>query len=132
MKNRIECGIMNPGEEDQVIDIVTSTFNESVAPEYSDEGIAEFRKYANAEALAERSLSNHFTIIAKQNHRPIGIIEIRDYKHVSIFFVRKYFQNMGVGKTLLRKAIDICLKNRPELKKLTVNLMTSGHIYRPR
>ena len=96
---------MKSGEEGQVIDLVNSTFNEFVAPEYSDEGIAEFSKYANSEALAERSLSNHFTMIAKQNHNPVGIIEIRDYNHVSMLFVRKHFQNMGVGKRFYERLL---------------------------
>ncbi len=112
---------MKSGEEDLVIEVVSSTFNEFVAPEYSDEGIAEFFKYANAQALAERSKSNHFTIIAKLNSKSIGIIEIRDYKHISMLFVLKHSQRMGVGKMLLQKAIALCLKNQSHVQKLTVN-----------
>jgi GNAT superfamily N-acetyltransferase len=121
MINQIEYEIMKSGEEDQAIDIVSSTFNEFVAPEFSAEGIDEFFKYADAAALAERSMSGHFTVVAKNNDKLIGIIEIRDYNHVSLFFVRRHFQKIGIGKTLLKKAVDICLENRPDLQTLTVN-----------
>lgn len=110
---------MKPGEETDVIDVVTSTFNEFVAPGFSEQGISEFFKYANTEALAKRALSNHFTIVARKDHEPVGIIEIRDCNHVSMFFVKKEFQKSGIGKALLEKAIDSCIENNPG--KFTVN-----------
>ncbi len=112
---------LKSGEEKQVIDLVLSVFDEFVAPLYLNEGIVEFRRYANIEALAKRSQANSFVLIAKINADPIGIIEVTDYSHVAMLFVRRSFQKQGIGKALVRKTIDICLKHRPDLRKITVN-----------
>lgn len=45
---------MKSREEKQFINLVLSVFDKFVAPEYSDEGIEEFKKYADIEALVKR------------------------------------------------------------------------------
>ena len=112
---------MVPGEEETVINIVTEVFNEFVAPQYSEEGITEFYKYANATTLAERSKENHFTIIAERNNITVAIIEIRDNSHISLFFNKAKFQRKGIGKQLLNYAIGVSLQSNPNIQKITVN-----------
>jgi GNAT superfamily N-acetyltransferase len=121
MENQLTYRIMVPGEEETVINIVTEVFNEFIAPQYSEEGITEFYKYANAAALAERSKVNHFTVIAEHDNNPVAIIEVRNNNHVSFFFNKAKFQRKGIGKQLLNYAIGICLKNNPTIQKITVN-----------
>jgi GNAT superfamily N-acetyltransferase len=121
MENQLTYKIMSPGEEGDVINIVTEVFNAFVAPQYSEEGITEFYKYANATALAERSKVNHFTVIAKDGNKPVGIIEVRNNNHISFFFIKACFQRKGVGKNLLQYAIGVCSKGNPGLNKITEN-----------
>lgn len=109
------------GEEEQAIDLVLSVFDKFVAPEYSNEGITEFKKYASAEALAERLKSSSFVLIAENDESLVGMIEIRDNSHVAMFFVSQLFQKMGIGKTLLRHAVSLSSKNNIDLIKITVN-----------
>jgi len=45
---------MKPGEETVVIDLVLEVFDEFVAPQYANEGLTEFKKYARADALSDR------------------------------------------------------------------------------
>lgn len=121
MKNPIYYVPMQSGEEKQVIDFVISVFDEFVAPQYSSEGKAEFRKYAHKHACAERSKTNSFKLIAKISSEPIGMIEMIDHSHVAMFFAKKSFQRQGVGKALLEKAVDICRAHFLDLHKITVN-----------
>ena len=121
MMDSIQYRPIKADDEEQAIDIVSTTFSEFVAPGFSDEGIAEFFKYANADAFRERARANHFTIVAQKSRDLIGLIEMRDNNHISLFFVRKQYQNMGVGKSLFKMAQKTCLKNRPDLEKMTVN-----------
>lgn len=121
MENQLTYKLMSPGEEKKVIDIVSRVFDEFVAPQYSEEGVTEFYKYADVTALAERSKVNHFTVIAKQDNETIGIIEIRNNNHIPLFFLRPKFQRKGFGKQMLDYVIDICLQNNPDLQKLTVH-----------
>jgi GNAT superfamily N-acetyltransferase len=121
MENQLTYRLMIPGEEETVINIVSEVFNEFVAPQYSEEGITEFYKYANTAALAERSKENHFTVIAELNNNPVAIIEVRNNNHVSFFFNKAKYQRKGIGRELLKYAVGVCKKNNPTIQKITVN-----------
>ena len=121
MGEQLTYKLMSPGEEEKVINIVSTVFNEFVALQYSEEGVIEFYKYANTRALAERSKINHFTIIAEQDNEPVGIIEIRNNNHIPLFFLKPQFQKKGLGKQLLHYAIEVCSQNNTDLQKLTVH-----------
>ena len=121
MAKQIEYRLMDPGEEGKVINLVSRVFNEFVAPLYSAEGVTEYYRYANAAAMAQRSKSNHFTIIAEQEADPVGMIETRNHNHIALFFVKSEFQRKGIGKQLLKQALDICFQNNPKLRKITVH-----------
>ena len=121
MGSQLTYKLMRPGEEEKVINIVSTVFNEFVAPQYSEQGITEFYKYANTTALAERSKIDHFTIITEQGNEPVGIIEIRNNNHIPLFFIKQQFQKKGIGKQLLQHAIDVCSQNNPDLHKITVH-----------
>lgn len=113
MAHKIIYGPIKSGEEKQVIDLVLSVFAEFVAPGYSEEGINEFKKFANFEALASRLQSASLTFTAKSNENLIGMIELMNNCHIAMFFVRKSYQKQGIGKGLLRYAINLCLKQHP-------------------
>ena len=112
---------MNPGEEVEVSNLVARSFNEFIAPDFPDEGIEEFFRYSNPRALIKRSEGNHFVLVAEAEGTIAGMIEIREMKHVSMLFVDKAFQRRGIGKELLRAALDrIKAGSRPP-RKVTVH-----------
>lgn len=117
----MELSIMQPGQEKVVIDIVKEAFDESVAPDYAQEGIEEFFKFADEKSLAERTKSNSFVIISYQDKKAVGIIEIRDYCHISMYFVKPQYQRKGYGKALFNEALSIIIKKGNDINKLTVN-----------
>lgn len=109
------------GEEQQIIDLALKVFRDSVAPGFTDEGIAEFLKYCNTKSFIERNRSSHFSLVAVLDNKIIGVIEIRDHQHISLLFVEPSFQGEGIGKSLVKKAVDICRKNNPDVRKITVH-----------
>lgn len=112
---------MNPGEEVEVSNLVARSFNEFIAPDFPDEGIEEFFRYSNPRALIKRSEGNHFVLIAEIEGSIAGMIEIREMKHVSMLFVDKAFHRRGIGKEMLRAALDrIKAGSRPP-RKVTVH-----------
>jgi GNAT superfamily N-acetyltransferase len=121
MEEGLKYRLMKSGEETEVYDLVVRVFNEFIAPHYSREGIEEFLKYARPELLLCRSEMNHFVVLGTTQGRMVGMIEVRETNHVSMFFVDKPCQKRGVGKELLREALRICLKKKPHLSKVTVN-----------
>ena len=113
--------LMRPGEENPVIDLVSRVFAQFVAPLYSDEGVAEFMKYADPSIMAERTKGNHFVQVAESHDEIIGIIEIREHSHIALFFVGPEHQRKGIGRELLNKAVQECIASNPELTEITVN-----------
>jgi GNAT superfamily N-acetyltransferase len=111
--------LMQPGEETAVYDMVAAVFSQFVAPDYSPEGVQEFLKYAGG--LAERSKSNHFVPLAVAQGQIAGMIEVRNYDHISMLFVGRDYQGQGISRALLDRALERCRREKPELSAVTVN-----------
>jgi GNAT superfamily N-acetyltransferase len=121
MGHSVKYHPMQPGEEAQVLELVSRVFYQFVAPLYSDEGVAEFLKYAYASILADRTKGDHLLQVAESHDEIIGIIETRDHSHIALFFVEPEHQRKGIGRELLNKAVNECIASNPELTEITVN-----------
>lgn len=97
-----------PGEEQQVLNLVRQVFDSHVAPAYSDLGNQEFYKYLRLEDFLQRIQTNHEVYVAKDSTAAIvGVVEIRDSFHISLLFVREDLQRSGIGRALVRQAIEV-------------------------
>ncbi|MBE9044958.1 GNAT family N-acetyltransferase [Pleurocapsales cyanobacterium LEGE 10410] len=121
MEHLVHYRQMKPGEESQIINLVLAVFYQFVAPQQSEEGVAEFIKHTHPDLLAERTKLNHSVIVAESDNEIIGVIETRNYSHISHFFVARKFQRQGIGRELLKRAVRACLDNNPKLAEITVN-----------
>ncbi|NIS25542.1 GNAT family N-acetyltransferase [candidate division KSB1 bacterium] len=121
---------MQSGEEPAVCELVIRVFNDFVAQHYSPQGIAEFLKYVQPDLLRHRSQSNHFVLVATTTDEFVGMIEMRNHRHVSLLFVDKRFQGRGMSRNLLDKASAICHEHEPDLHAVTVHSSPNAvHIY---
>ena len=111
--------LLKPGEEHEVCELIAEVFNEFIGPGYTDEGVFRFYMYANPETLAARQRENHFCMVAESDNSIIGMIEIRDYNHISLLFVRE--RGKGVARDLFQHALERCLESVPGLKEITVH-----------
>ncbi|MGD8764586.1 MAG: GNAT family N-acetyltransferase [Desulfobacteraceae bacterium] len=121
MSESITYDFMQPGDEHKVCNLVLRVFDRFVAPEYCEEGISEFKSYITVEGLRKRSEEDHFFLLARHADKIVGMIDIREHHHISLFFVDAAFQNKGIGKTLFQKAAALCRKREAELNHFTVN-----------
>ena len=117
----IEYRRMKPGDEDSVHNFISGVFNQFVAPEFSQEGVDEFMKYVQPDALAGHLKADHFGIIANSASDIIGVIVVRNHNHVALFFVDARYQRSGIGRKLLSKALEICDSHEAKPSNLTVN-----------
>lgn len=116
----IQYRSMQKGEEEKVCLLVEKILNEFVAPDYEDEGIKEFFKFANPTAMAERAGSGRMMIIvAERGSDLVGIIEMADCDHIAMLFVN--LRGRGIAKNLITMAVEECRKRKPDLKRITVN-----------
>ncbi len=115
---------------DDIYQLIKSVFDEYVAPAYREQGIQEFYKYIQIPAITERLDKNHFILIAKAENEIAGVIEVRNFDHVSMLFVSTKHQKKGIANTLLGKALELCKKESPKLEVVSVNSSPNAvHIY---
>jgi GNAT superfamily N-acetyltransferase len=112
---------MRPGEETAVSALVAEVFMEFVGCGYPSEGVQEFLGYARPELLAQRSGLNHFTLVATRGQEIVGMIEVRDFSHVCLFFVKKGRHGTGIGRELMKRSLAICKSENPVLTAVDVN-----------
>ncbi len=115
----IRYRFMEKGEEAKVCSLIEKVFNEFVAPDYEEEGINEFFKFANPLALAGRTGSDQIVMVAEQGSDFVGIIEMRNCEHIAMLFVS--LRGKGIAKELINRSVEECRKRKPGLKRITVN-----------
>ncbi|MEZ4546373.1 MAG: GNAT family N-acetyltransferase [Thermodesulfobacteriota bacterium] len=107
-------------KETAVSNLVARSFNEFIAPGFSEEGIDEFFKYANpAHSRSARTL--HFVLVAEADGDIAGMIEIRELKHISMLFVDKAHHRKGIRKELFRLALERIISEGSPPKSVTVH-----------
>ena len=111
---------IHKGEEEKACQLIMEVFDEFIAPGYSEEGISEFSKTAYPENMRNRLDNNRFIILAFDEDLLVGVIEVRNSDHISLFFVRKEYMGKGIGKTLNKLAVDKCLEVNPGLTDIDV------------
>jgi len=115
---------INPAQSDEATGLqafIRRVFDEAVAPHYSDRGKQAFYLYIESSAIVERLKANHWILKAENPGELLGVIEIRNNAHLSMFFVSPEHQRQGVGRQLLAAAITKILQSDRNLKRLTVN-----------
>jgi ribosomal protein S18 acetylase RimI-like enzyme len=110
------------GRENLVCDFVKKVFDEFVAPDYSEEGNNTFYDYIDPVKMKERiSSGKTFILLAEEGENIAGMIEMRDFNHISLLFVDRKYQGQGIAKDLYDRAIKICRENSNESIEFTVN-----------
>lgn len=112
------------GEETKIFKLVKPIFDKFVAPTFSSEGIQEFLKIIKTEAVKDRIKEGNRKILFAEEIKSgkiIGILEFKNFNHISIFFVKSKYQGLGIGNSLLSRCMSICKRNNKDLKKITVH-----------
>ena len=113
---------MLKGEEEAVSELVEEVFDGFVAPDLAAEGVAEFKRFISPEALREKAAEGDaFVLTAKDGGDIVGVIAVRDNRHIFLIFVQDDFQRKGVAKRLFSMALERCRRDNPGLAGITVN-----------
>lgn len=103
-----------------VSNFVERVFDVCIAPHFSPDGCAEFKRFVTEESFRSRLSGDGFGIVAEEDGMLVGIAEIRDRDHLAMFFVDPKHQQAGIGKRLLERVIDMCRRENPSLCAMTV------------
>lgn len=103
------------------MDLVWRVFAEFEAPEYSDEGIAEFQAFIEPDAVRLRMERNEFCLWgAFEEDLIVGVIASRPPSHIALLFVEKEYHRRGIARTLYQTMLDYYCENS-EAAEITVN-----------
>ena len=116
---------MKPGKETEASDLVIRAINELIANDYLEEGVWEFLKCVQPDPIMRRSLTNHFVLTAEIQDQIVGTIEVRDNNHISLFCVEREYRQRGIGRRLLQKVLELCVKYNPQISEVSVNSLPS-------
>ena len=74
----------------------------------SEDGINNILSFMSKENIRLRFYAEgSLILIAKDNNNIIGIIEFRNFEHISLFFVDDKYFKLGIGKSLFEEAKNI-------------------------
>lgn len=110
---------MRPGEEAAICDLVRHVFDACVAPDYAEEGVREFYRFAEPDAMRARMQAGGFVLVAAEADRPLGMLEFVPPSHIAMMFVRE--RGRGIGKALLAQTIRRVGTADPNASPLTVH-----------
>ncbi|WP_415891497.1 GNAT family N-acetyltransferase [Neptuniibacter sp. PT8_73] len=93
---------MKEGDIEGVSQVCLDAFSDSVAGSLSDEGIATFTAISSADAFAERmKADNHMLVAEGNNGEIVGVVELKEGRHIAMLFVIPSQQRGGIGRGLL-------------------------------
>lgn len=119
--SQITYAIAQPDEYGQILALVRRVFDQTTGQGQSEAGHQTFYAYLDPEAYAQRQQTNHFTQVAKDGERVVGVLEIRDFQHIALMFVDPEYQKRGIARTMLNLAIEKCREHNQTLDHLSVN-----------
>lgn len=119
MNETVSYRLIKPGEEEKTFAMIDRGFKAYVRDDFTSEGVEEF--YRAIRIMVFERPSNHFIVVAESNSQIVGMIDVKENYHISIFFVEPSYIGKGIGRGLLSHAIMLCKKNNPDFNELDVN-----------
>lgn len=108
----VETRKLENHEINDALSLVWDVFMQFEAPEYSKEGIDEFRRTLDdSERIGRMKFYG-----AIENNQIVGVLAMRSPQHISFFFVKADHHHRGIGKKLFKN-----MKKDYELQVFTVN-----------
>jgi len=103
------------------LDLIMDVFMEFEAPEYSEEGINEFKTFNRYEDVVSKFEKGELCFWGcRIDDRLAGVIAVRDISHICLLFVRKEYHRRGIARALFNQVLGSC-QSRGDVSKITVN-----------
>ncbi len=90
--------------------LILETQDQFSAEKFSPEGERLLAQICSAEAIEGYLQSGYIYFVAEENAAIIGVIGVRDHRHVEHNFVRGDYHRQGISSQLWKLARESCLK----------------------
>ena len=106
---------------DGAMKLAWDTFVRFDAPDYSQEGIENFHRFINDEMLRNMFVAGHYQLfVATDEGRYVGMLSLREKKHISLLFVDENYHRHGIASALIKFVCKYALTEEG-VDRLTVN-----------
>lgn len=119
MLSEIDIGDLRPEEVDEANRLVSTCFDRHVRHTCTPEGTDELHRAVHL--MLYEAPENHFTLVAREEDRVVGLITVRDACHICLLFVDAGRLGQGIGRALFESAVARCLEEEPGLKLMDVH-----------
>jgi len=109
------------GQEFMIYQLIKKVYDEFVSDDYTDEGNRFFYSWIDPYKIAKRQQNEINILVASDDSKIVGMIEIRDNDRISLLFVDKEYQGQGIARQLFQASLKKCLKKDPKLKMFYVH-----------
>jgi GNAT superfamily N-acetyltransferase len=110
---------------DAVIAVAWVTFQQIASQVSNEEAASAFREGLTSTQLYIEFLQGRYPVFcAYQNGKVVGVLAMSDETHISLLFVRRKFQRMGIGTGLLEQCMAYCRSKGGS--EVTVNAISTG------
>jgi GNAT superfamily N-acetyltransferase len=100
---------------------VWNVFLEFNAPDYTEEGIQEFKSFITYRSLIKKFKKKELVFWGcMEKNELTGVIALGEHNHIYLLFVKKEFHRRGISKQLLEAVKESC-KNQNLNHRITVN-----------
>lgn len=121
MPDNFEIRPLRKDEISEALQLTWKVFNEFESPDYSNEGILEFKNFISLPSILGKMQSGEFMVWGCiDNNKIVGIIATRPPCHISLLFVDKLYHRKGIAKSMLQRVLDY-YKSGGKNNKITVN-----------
>lgn len=119
MQDGVTIRHMEEGEEGEVCALARRVFDQFVGKDFPPEGVQEFYRYSDADAMRNRVREGGTVLLAVKSATILGMLEIRDSAHVAELFVEE--RGRGLASQLLERARQLCLERSDGPVTMTVH-----------
>lgn len=105
----------------QALELVWQVFLEFEAPDYSEEGVREFKSFIELEAVRKKVAEGELLVWGcMDGDEIIGVLALRPPCHIALLFVDKRCHRQGIARALFETALGHCKANGDD-REMTVN-----------
>lgn len=131
--NEIPYEIRWAGPEDwaETVNMVWKTFMEFEAPDYSEEGILNFRDFLNDGVIHRMFLEGNYPmLVALDGDRIVGAISVRNRNRISLLFVDAAYHKRGIGRALVDRMNRYLKEEKQEVYVSVMSAPYAVNFYR--
>lgn len=118
-----------PEDAEAASAVIREVFDNTVAPDFEPEGIAQMHDFVAAQALAGRA-AVQTTLVALDGSQIVGVIQMRDVDHVSLLFVDPLHRDQGIATALMKQVEKACCAEGKPLMTVNSSLHAQGFYQR--